>query len=306
MSKRTLAIIAAFFATLIYGLNHSIAKEAMPTYVQPFGFIFLRVAGAALLFWCIAPFAPKQKIERNDWWRIIVCSIAGMVINMLAFFKGLQLSTPINSAVIVTITPIIVVVLSALFIKEKITLTKGLGVFLGLVGAVTLILFGAEVRADAPNIPLGNFLFLVNATFYGTYLILVKKLIEKYHPFVLLKWLFTIAVFVNLPITFSEVTAIEWSSLPLNIIGAIVFVVLGTTFGTYVLNAFALKQLKASTIGAFVYLQPLIGVLFALFIGKDQLTTVKLFAMALVLVGVYLASKQPRNKTSKPTKTSNN
>jgi drug/metabolite transporter (DMT)-like permease len=292
VSNRTLAIIAAFFATLIYGLNHTIAKEVMPTYVQPFGFIFLRVSGAAVLFWIIAPFAPKQKIDRSDWWRIIVCAIMGMVINMLAFFKGLQLSTPINSAVLVTITPIIVVVLSALFIKEKITLTKGLGVLLGLIGAVTLILFGAEIRSDAPNIPLGNFLFVVNATFYGSYLILVKKLIEKYHPLVLLKWLFTIAVFVNFPLTFPEVLVIEWSDLPLNIIGAIIFVVLGTTFGTYLLNAFALTQLKASTIGAFVYMQPLVGVLFALFAGKDQLTGIKLLAMTLVLLGVYLASKK--------------
>jgi drug/metabolite transporter (DMT)-like permease len=292
VSNRNLAIIAAFFATLIYGLNHTIAKEVMPTYVQPFGFIFLRVSGAAVLFWMIAPFAPKQKIDRSDWWRIIVCAIMGMVINMLAFFKGLQLSTPINSAVLVTITPIIVVVLSALFIKEKITLTKGLGVLLGLIGAVTLILFGAEIRSDAPNIPLGNFLFVVNATFYGSYLILVKKLIEKYHPLVLLKWLFTVAVFVNFPLTFSEVLVIEWAALPLNIIGAIIFVVLGTTFGTYLLNAFALTQLKASTIGAFVYMQPLVGVLFALFAGKDQLTGIKLLAMTLVLLGVYLASKK--------------
>tara|TARA_R110002050_G_scaffold16719_2_gene50606 strand:- start:73212 stop:74114 length:903 start_codon:yes stop_codon:yes gene_type:complete len=298
VSNRTLAILAALGATIIYGLNHTIAKEVMPTYVQPFGFIFLRVSGAALLFWCIAPFAPKQKIERKDWGRIAICAVLGMVINMLAFFKGLQLSTPINSAVLVTITPIIVVVLSTLFIKEKITLQKVLGVFLGLIGALTLILFGAEIRSDAPNIPLGNMLFVVNATVYGTYLIVVKSLILKYHPFVLLKWLFTIGVIVNFPITFSEVTAIQWSTLPTDIIGAIIFVILGTTFGTYLFNAFALTQLKASTVGAFVYLQPLVGVLFAILTGKDNLTSVKLVAMALVLAGVYLASKRVKPNPS--------
>lgn len=294
MNNRTLALLAALIATIIYGINHTIAKDVMPTYVQPFGFIFLRVTGAALLFWCIAPFAPKQKIEGKDWGRIIICAIMGMVINMLAFFKGLQLSTPINSAVLVTITPIIVVILSALFIKEKITLQKGIGVLLGLAGALALILFGAEIRSDAPNIPLGNFLFVVNATFYGSYLILVKKLISKYHPFVLLKCLFTVGVLVNFPITFSEVSEIEWTVLPMDAIGAIIFVVLGTTFSTYLLNAFALTQLKASTIGAFVYIQPLVGVLFALFTGKDHITTIKLLAMALVLTGVYLASKRAK------------
>lgn len=298
MSNRTLALLAALGATIIYGLNHTIAKEVMPTYIKPFGFILLRVTGAAILFWCISPFAPKQKIEFNDWGRIFICAIFGMVINMLAFFKGLQLSTPINSAVLITITPIIVVVLSAIFIKEKITLYKGFGVFLGLIGALTLILFGAEIRSDAPNIPLGNSLFIVNALFYGAYLILVKKLITKYHPFVLLKWLFTIGVIINLPITFSEVAEIQWATLPFNIIVAIAFVILGTTFGTYLLNAFALTQLKATTIGAFVYLQPLVGVLFALFTSKDSFTPVKLLAMLLVLIGVYLVSKRAKPNPS--------
>ncbi|KQC30804.1 DMT family transporter [Flagellimonas eckloniae] len=297
MSKRTLALLAALGATTIYGINHTVAKGVMPTYVQPFGFILLRVVGAAILFWGISFFGPKEKIEKKDWGRILVCAILGMVINMLAFFKGLQLSTPINSSVLITITPIIVVVLSAFFLSEKITLNKGLGILLGFVGAVALILFGAEIRQDAPNIPLGNFLFLVNATSYGAYLIVVKKLIEKYHPFTLMKWLFTIAIIINLPITLPEFLEIQWSTMPVWVYATIAFVIIGTTFMTYLFNAFALSELKASTVGAFVYVQPLFGIIFALFSGKDQLTLVKIIATALVLFGVYLASKKPKPST---------
>ncbi len=294
MSKRTLAILAAIGATLIYGLNHTIAKGVMPTYVQPFGFIMLRVTGAAILFWIISIFGPKEKLEKKDWGRILVCSLLGMSVNMLSFFKGLDLSTPINSAVLVTVTPIIVVVLSALLIKEKITAVKGSGVVLGFVGALILILFGAEIRQDAPNIPLGNALLIVNATSYGAYLIVVKGLLEKYHPFTFMKWLFSIAVVINLPIGYAELTQIKWAHLPMEAIGGIVFVVVGTTFLTYLFNVFALTQLKASTVGAFVYVQPLIGILFALMMGKDQLTFIKLGAIAMVLAGVYLATKRPK------------
>nr|WP_299072091.1 DMT family transporter [uncultured Allomuricauda sp.] len=297
MSKRTLALLAALGATTIYGINHTVAKGVMPTYVQPFGFILLRVVGAAILFWGISFFGPKEKIEKKDWGRILVCAILGMVINMLAFFKGLQLSTPINSSVLITITPIIVVALSAFFLSEKITLNKGLGILLGFVGAVALILFGAEIRQDAPNIPLGNFLFLVNATSYGAYLIVVKKLIEKYHPFTLMKWLFTIAIIINLPITLPEFLEIQWSTMPVWVYATIAFVIIGTTFMTYLFNAFALSELKASTVGAFVYVQPLFGIIFALFSGKDQMTLVKIIATALVLFGVYLASKKPKPST---------
>ncbi|MEG3656401.1 DMT family transporter [Arenibacter palladensis] len=294
MSRRTLAILAALGATTIYGINHTIAKGVMPTHVKPFGFIFLRLFGASLLFWGISFFGPKEKLERRDWGRLLVCAFFGMGINMLSFFKGLDLSTPINSAVLITITPILVVILSALFIKEKITLRRGMGVFMGLIGALALILFGAEIRQDATNIPLGNLLFIVNATSYGLYLILVKKLLEKYHPFTLMKWMFGIGFIITLPITYSEFTEIQWSHLPIEAIGAIAFVIIGTTFLTYLFNVFALTQLKASTVGVFMYLQPLIGIIFAIVAGKDHLTLVKFFAIVLVLIGVYLVSKKVR------------
>ncbi len=286
--------MAAIGATIIYDINHTIAKGVMPTYVKPFGFIFIRVTGAAILFWGISFFGPKEKIERRDWLRVFVCAILGMFINMLSFFKGLDLSTPINSAVLITITPIIVVVLSALLIKEKITVLKGSGVFLGFIGALALVLFGAEIRQDAPNIPLGNALFILNATSYGSYLIVAKKLIEKYHPFTLMKWLFTIAVIINLPLTIGEFSEIQWSQMPGEVFGVIAFVVIGTTFLTYLFNIYALTQLKASTLGAFVYIQPMIGILFALVTGNDHLTLIKTMAIGLVLIGVYLATKKPK------------
>ncbi len=292
MSKRTLAFLAAIGATTIYGINHTIAKGVMPTYVTPFGFIFLRVVGAAILFWGISFLGPKEKIEKKDWGRMLVAALLGTVINMLSFFKGLELSTPINSAVLVTISPIIVVLLSAFFLRERITINKGLGILLGFIGALGLVLFGAELRQDAPNIPLGNTLFIVNATSYGAYLIVAKKLVEKYHPFTLMKWLFTIAIVINFPITFGEFLKIEWSTMPLWVYGVIAFVIVGTTFCTYLFNIFAMTQLKASTVGAFIYVQPLFGILFALFTGKDTLTTVKILAAILVLLGVYLASRR--------------
>jgi len=211
LNTRILAILAAIGATTIYSLNHTIAKGVMPNYVQPYGFIMLRVMGASILFWAISFFGPKEKIEKKDYLKMLLCAILGMGINMLAFFKGLALSTPINSAVIITITPIIVLLLSALFLKEKISRRKILGVFIGFLGALGLIIFGVEVRQDAPNIPLGNFFILLNAIFYGSYLIVAKTLISKYHPFTFMKWLFTLGILICLPFGYQELIEIKWS-----------------------------------------------------------------------------------------------
>ncbi|APG60688.1 DMT family transporter [Christiangramia salexigens] len=289
-NKRVLAILAAFGASAIYGVNHTLAKGLMPLYIEPFGFILLRVTGAAILFWIISLMAPKEKIATSDWPRLIGCAIFGMVINMLFFFKGLSLSTPINSSVIITLSPVMVLILASILIKERITLLKTLGIIIGMAGALVLILFSKEANANAPNIPLGNLLFIVNAFSYGLYLILVKPLTKKYHSITLMKWLFLIAIFINLPVTYNEFMAVEWASLPFDAIWKMGFVVLGTTFMTYLLNIYALKQLSASTISAFIYLQPLIAITFAIAVGADSLSWVKGIAAALVFIGVYMVS----------------
>ena len=294
MNQRTLAILAALGATTIYGLNHTIAKGVMPTHIKPFGFIMLRVFGATVLFWGISFLGPSERIERKDWGRVLLCALFGMAINMLAFFKGLELSTPINSSVLVTTTPIMVTVLSAVLIKEKIRFYRATGIGIGLIGALFLVLYGQELRQDAPNIPLGNTLFMVNSFFFGLYLITVKKLLKRYHPLTLMKWLFLIGVLLNLPIALPQFMEVSWAELPFEAIWRMAFVVIGTTFLTYLFNVFALTQLKATTVSAFVYLQPLIGILYAVFSGKDTLTGVKILAACLVLLGVYLVSKRPK------------
>ena len=294
MNNRTLALLAALIATSIYGLNHTIAKELMPTYIKPFGFIFLRVLGASILFWIVGFWGPKERIDKKDWKRIVLCAFFGMVINMLMFFKGLSLSTPINASIIVTISPIFVFLVSAFFIKEKITLIKYFGISLGFSGALALILFSNEMRHDAPNITLGNILFVVNAISYGIYLIIVKPLTLKYHPYTIMKWIFLIAVIINLPITITEFLEVEWASLPIEAIWKLSFVVIGTTFLTYLLNVFALKELKASTVGVFMYLQPPIAIVFAIIVGSDSLTFVKVVSTLLIFAGVYLVSKKPK------------
>lgn len=170
-----------------------------------------------------------------------------------------------------------------------------MGIAIGLTGAVALIFFGPSLREDAPNIPLGNFLVLMNSVFYGSYLIGAKTLIAKYHPFTFMKWLFTLGIFICLPFGYREFVQVDFANLPFEAIWRIGFVVLGTTFCTYLFNIFALTQLKASTVSAFVYVQPLVGILFAVAMGKDNLNVLKISAACLVLLGVYLASRKASN-----------
>ena len=293
MDKRTLGFLAALGATIIYGLNHTIAKNVMPTYITPFGFILLRVLGAAILFWVVSFFIKPEKIQKKDWPRLIACSFLGMVINMLAFFKGLELSTPVNSSVIITISPIIVFIFSAILLKEKIQFLKTIGIILGFMGAVILVLYTSKTGINAPNIPLGNVLFIVNSFAYGLYLVLVKPLIEKYNIITLLKWLFLLAVFLNLPVTFNEFVSVKWANLPIkDAVLPMLFVVVGTTFCTYLFNAYALRTLSPSTVSSFIYLQPIVGIVYAVSTKSDTLSLVSVTGMILIFIGIYLVTKK--------------
>lgn len=294
MNGRALALLAATMASAIYGLNHTIAKGLMPAIISPFGFILLRVIGACIIFWGISYFYPSEKIDKKDWLRIIGCAFFGMVLNMLMFFKGLSLSTPINSSVVITLVPVLLLILSAVFLKERITWLKSTGIGIGLLGALLLILFGLKTQQNAPNIPLGNLLFIVNAASFSVYLIMVKPLVVKYSSITLMKLFFLFAVIMNLPVGLSEFLEVDWLGLSFDSIWKLAFVVIATTVITYLCNIYALKQLSPSTLGAFIYLQPLLAAVFAILAGADRLTPLRVGAALLIFLGVFLSTRRLR------------
>jgi drug/metabolite transporter (DMT)-like permease len=157
-------------------------------------------------------------------------------------------------------------------------------------------LFGAKSQENAPNIPIGNLLFIVNAVSYAFYLIFVKPLVSKYSSITLMKIFFLIAFFMNIPIGGSQFLEVAWMDLGFSEIWKMIFVVVGTTVLTYLFNVYALKQLSPSTIGAFIYLQPVLATLFAVFAGADSITPLRLFAAALIFTGVFLSTRTFQKK----------
>ena len=291
MSKRNWALIAATMVSLIYGVSFTIAKDVMPTYIKPFGFILLRVFGATILFWLISFFGPTEKIQLKDFPRIIAAAFFGVALNMLTFFKGLSFTTPISAAVIMVTTPIIVLILSAIIMKEKMIKRKIFGILLGLFGTGFLILYGRSI-GNAANAPLGNLLVFINAVSYAFYLIIVKKLMDKYNAFTFVKWIYTFGLLMVLPFGWSEYQEIQWATIPTYILWEIVFVVVFTTFFTYLFNLVSMRELKPTTVSVFIYLQPLFATIFAISLGKDELTLVKIVSAVLIFVGVYLVTQK--------------
>lgn len=295
MINNILPHLALFLVNLIYALNYSIAKDVMPDYIGPSGFILLRVIGGSLLFFLTYIFFIKENVELKDIVRLFFCGLFGVAINQLFFFEGLNLTTPINAAIIMTVSPILVIIFSAIIIKEKITIRKLLGIFLGIVGAATLILKSGSISIDNAFF-VGNILIFINATSYSIYLVLVKTLMTKYNPITVMFYVFSFGLIFVLPFGLNELLEVNTQSFSKIIYLKVAFVVICTTFLAYLFNAFALKTLNPSVVSTYIYLQPVLASVVAIFLKSDSLDFIKILSALFIFSAVYLVSI-PTKKT---------
>lgn len=289
MTKKELSgHIAIFSANLIYGANYSVAKYVMPTYIKAMGFVLMRVTGALLLFWLLSLFFP-EKVERKDALKLFWCGIFGVAINQLMFFKGLDLTTPINASIIMITAPILVLVISSILLKDVITFQKVIGIALGIGGALILILSGKKA-SFGNSTALGDFFIFINAISFSIYLVLVKKLITKYSVITISKWIFLVGFVICLPFGWNEFQSIRWEEFSFNLYAAVLYVIVAVTFLAYLFNNYGLKTLNPNIVSFYIYLQPFLAALFAIYLGKDVLTLKKLISASLIFTGVYFIS----------------
>ena len=227
----------------------------------------------------------------KDLFSFAICGLFGIAINQLFFFKGLNLSTPINASIIMTSAPIIVILISLILSREKITLRKIIGVLLGCFGAVYLILNTGDVSFKNDYM-IGNILVLINATSYAIYLILVQPLIKKYNPITVMFFIFSFGILYIIPFGYQELIDVKWSLFSYKIIIEVIFVLVFTTFFAYLCNSIALKHLNATAVSVYIYLQPLLAALIAISLGSDQLDINKTLSCILIFTGVYIVSQK--------------
>ena len=299
MIKIILAHTSLFFANLIYAINYSFAKDVMPDFIPPSGFILLRVIGAFFLFFLIYKVFIHEKLESKDLLRLAACGFFGVAVNQLFFFEGLNLSTPINASIIMTINPIIVIIISFFLLKESFGIKKIFGILIGLLGAGLLILNKGEVDLSN-NLRTGNILVFINASSYAFYLVIVKPLMTKYNPITILAYVFGFGMLFVIPFGYNELSNVNWSTMPQTIFLQVIFVVFCTTFLAYLFNAFALKNLNPTTVSIYIYLQPVLASAFAIFWGVDKINSEKVVAALIIFIGVYLVSQRnkPKDKLS--------
>lgn len=291
--------LALVVVAVVYGANYLVAKGLMPNLIGPSGFIVLRTSGACLLFWVLYAVRFEQ-VRRADLLRLAVCGFFGVTANQLMFFNGLSLTSPVNASIIMTSTPILVLMASSLILHTVITARKIFGIVLGAAGALLLLRMSSGSLVAHISWQ-GDLLIFGNAVSFGVYLVLVKPLMQAYRATTVIAWVFLFGALMVLPVGLSQARDIDWSAFSGANWAALAYVVTCTTFVAYLLNSYALTRVMPTVVSMYIYLQPLFAGLFAYvyarYGGADftgDLTVSRLLCALMIFTGVYLVSSARR------------
>jgi drug/metabolite transporter (DMT)-like permease len=292
---KTWAHLSLLAANIIYGINYSVAKAVMPDHIKPFALLSIRSISAAALFWITSLFMPREPVNRKDLLFLFGCSFFGVVINQALFLVGLDMTTPVNSSIILSTNPIFAFVFAALILKERITFLKGTGLAIGLSGVLLLILQNGMPDLASSTF-LGDVFSMVNTISWAFYTVVIKRMLEKYHPVTVMKWTFLFGMLTNIPAGYHQWSTMDWSAIPFTAWLQIGFVIVGATYLGYLLITFGLRRLSPTIVSTYTYTQPIIAAYLATLMGQDHIDIVMVVSALLIFAGVFVVSFQKKNQ----------
>lgn len=293
--KAHLALIAV---ALFYGINYFTLKGVFNENYDSFALLAIRNIAGVSFFALFHYLFIKEKIkDRKDLGRLALCALFGISINQIFFLWGLSNTSKVHSSVLMITTPVFVFLVARLLSQETISLRKVMGLLLSFAGAVILILLGSKAGGSTDDSTItGDLMIMINAASYGVYLVLVKPLVVKYNTFTIIKWIFIFGAIPNISLGIGPLMATDFSHLSFNAAFGIGWLVIFATFGAYFLNAWAMKQLPASSVGVYIYVQPVFVTLGAAILGSGEVNVEKIIMILLIFAGVYLVTQKRKEK----------
>ncbi|MDY3100979.1 MAG: DMT family transporter [Porphyromonas sp.] len=285
--------LAMLATALIFGMNGPLSAVLVGPEgeLTPGTHMFARFSVATVLFWCVSFFLPRTKVERKDFGRIFMASVFGVLLNQSGFAIAMSLTTPIHQSLMASLGPVFTIVLAFFILREPISLLKAGGVAFGALGVLTLLFVRTGGEGLGEGTLWGDLVALIATLSYCIYLTVYRDLIDKYEPWVLMRWMFLFTLILVAPFTIGDVIRTPWSTLSEKTIGALSFVVFFATFVAYFLLPVGQKRLRPTVVSIYNYFNPVIATTLALLWGLEEWTWAKGLAAALVVLGVYMVTK---------------
>lgn len=295
VSEKIKAILAILLGNFFFATSIVAVKHISPSLIHPIALTSIRVGGAAILFWLF--FGLKggtNHFQKADFYIILICALTGIAMNQNFSIKGMSLTSPIHASLLVLTTPIVITLLAAIFLKEKLSILKILGLLLGILGGVLLV-FSRDISVvNKSGQALGDMLIVFGAISYSTYVVLMKSIAHKYSNTAILKWVFLIGSMISIPFGWHDLLLVQWASFDALSWFCLLYIVVGATFIAYQLVNFGIYKLGASVAGSFIYSQPFFATIAAIIFLNESITFTKFLSAGLIMTGVFLANFKPK------------
>lgn len=286
--------VALLMVQIFFGSAPILGKFALVVF-PPLAIVGFRVAGAALAFGILQWFGGGFKLEKAKhylYFALFAC--VGVVFNQLLFFKGLSMTTATNTSLLAVMIPVFAILVSVIIGNDKLTVLKVLGTILSGGGVVYLI--DPAKASFSSTTTQGDVLVLLNSMFYATYVAVSKKLITHYGALKSIAWLFLFASIVNVPIGIFSLASVDFSQVETSAWLALATIVVFPTILAYYWNAWALARVEPSVVAVYIYLQPVIGTLLAVFVLSEEWKPRIFLAMILIFTGVFLVTRKRKRE----------
>ncbi len=305
-SDNRIGHLAMFFANLGWGIMSPISKDVMLSQaVSPLALSGVRILGGAFMFLLFSFLLPKsfetrQPIDRKDWKPLLLASLLMISANQGLFIIGVGMTNPIDSSVMSSLTPVITMILAAIFLNYRMTWLKVTGVAIGL-GGTLLLVFNTPQSGIASNPIAGDMLCLMAQVCAAVYYVAFGRLINKYSPYTLMKWMFFLSAITYVPFCIPAIISTDFAALGTKIYLEIAYIIIVATFIGYLLIPVAQKQLKPTVVSMYNYLQPVFACIIAVALGVGTFGAVKALAILLVFAGISLVNKTTQSpRTEQP------
>ena len=297
--------VAMLFANMVWGIMSPVSKTVlMSGLISPIALSAMRIAGGALLFWACSLLLPRtvvkhEKVAPRDMLKIFMASLLIITANQALYIIGIGFTSPIDSSVMSTITPIFTMIFAAIFISMPITWLKASGVALGLGGALMLVLSDPGGDTHASNQLLGDSLCLIAQVCAALYYVLFSGIITRYSAFTLMKWMFLFSAVTYVPCAMPWLVEVQFSTIGLDLWLSIAYIIVFATFLGYLLIPISQRVLKPTVVSMYNYFQPLTAALLTAILGIGEFGPMKIAATALIFAGVWFVT-QSRGRSVKP------
>ena len=290
--------ILAIVATIIWSGNFIVARAVFDK-IPPVSLAFYRwfTASVILFPFAINGFRNEFPVIKNNFWYLFWTALSGITLFNTFLYVAGHYTEAVNLALIgTTSSPVIALILAAIFLRERITVLRIIGMMICISGIMYLLSRGSMDRLIAFRFTTGDWWILAAAFCFAVYNTLVRKKPKSLTPVTFLFTTFGLGTLLLLPFYIIEINyslPVDWSW---NLIGIVLYLGLGTSVISFLCWNAAIARLGSARTALYGNLIPIFSTLEAVWILGEVITYVHLISGILILIGLVLANIVSSNK----------